>query len=249
MMSSLLNFFNLILYQPLFNALILLYQYLPGRDFGVAIIVLTAAIRTILYPSMVQSLKSQKTMSELQPRLKEIQQKFKDDKERQAKETMEMYKKEKINPLGGCLPLLIQLPILIALYQVFWKGFEVNEMANLYSFVPHPAQISPTFLGIINLAAPSIVLAILAGITQFFQAWHQNKYGMQKPKTGAEKTDQFSSMMQKQMIYFFPFFTFFILWKMPSAIGIYWITTNLFSIFQQYLVFRKPSPALRDEGR
>jgi len=241
-MAFFINVFKIILYQPLFNALILLYIYLPGHDFGVAVIVLTVIIRIILYPLMVQSIKSQKILSELQPKIQEIQRQFKDDKEKQTRATMELYKKEKINPFGGCLPLLIQLPILIALYQVFWKGLQSEQMVYLYSFVPNPGTINPTFLGLINLAEPSLGLAVLAGISQFFQTKmltpRQSKLGAgQAPKT---KTPDFSQMMQKQMLYFFPIFTVFILWKLPAAIGIYWLITALFSIFQQYLIL-KPS--------
>ena len=239
MLELFINFFNTILYQPLFNGLILLYQYLPGNDFGVAVIVLTILIRLILYPLMVQSIKSQKVLSELQPKIQEIQSKHKGDKERQAKEMIELYQKEKINPLGGCLPLLFQLPILIALYQVFWKGLRPEAMVNLYSFIPNPGSIDPTFFGLINLGQGSLVLAVLAGITQFFQT------KMITPKTGkikkGDQMAQFSVIMQKQMLYFFPILTVFILWHLPAAIALYWTVSTLFSIGQQYLIY-KPSP-------
>ena len=236
-MELLISAFNLILYQPLLNTLVLLYQYLPGHDFGIAVIILTILIRIVLYPLMVQSIRSQKVLSELQPKIQEIQQKYKTDKEKQAKETMALYQKEKINPFGGCLPLLIQLPILIALYQVFWRGLRPEEMTNLYSFVPPPGIIDPTFLGIVNLGQASLVLAILAGVTQFFQT------KMITPKTPKIKQKegmaQFSGMMQKQMLYFFPIFTVLILLKLPAAIALYWIVTALFSILQQHLIFKK----------
>ena len=239
-MDLLINAFNVILYQPLFNALILLYEHLPGHDFGVAVIALTVIIRLLFYPLMVQSIKSQKSLSELQPKIQEIQSKYKNDKEKQARATMELYQKEKINPFGGCLPLLAQLPILIALYRVFWKGFQPEAMDMLYSFVPHPGIIDPTFLGIINLGEASLVLAVLAGITQFFQT-RMITPKTQKSKKGEGQMAQFSGMMQKQMLYFFPIFTVFILWKLPAAIGLYWIITALFSILQQYLIFKKPT--------
>ncbi len=236
-MDFFISAFNTILYQPLLNALIFLYQYLPGRDFGIAVIVLTILIRVLLYPLMMKSIKSQKVLSELQPKIQEIQSKYKDDKEKQARETMALYQKEKINPFGGCLPILLQLPILIALYRVFWKGLEPGAMSYLYGFVPDPGIIDPTFFGLINLAVPSIGLAFLAGIAQFFQS------KMLIPKTKKAKPQegqmaQFSGMMQKQMLYFFPVLTVFILWKLPAAIGIYWIITALFSIGQQYLILK-----------
>ncbi|MDO8639487.1 MAG: YidC/Oxa1 family membrane protein insertase [bacterium] len=237
-MNFFIEAFNTILYAPLLNALILIYQYLPGRDFGIAIIVLTIIIRIIMSPLMASSIKSQKIMSELQPKIQEIQQKFKDDKEKQARETMALYQKEKINPFGGCLPLLVQLPILIALYQVFWNGFQEKAMVHLYSFVANPGvSFHPAFLGIVDMTKPFLILALLAGATQFIQT----KMITPKAKNnqnGKKTTGQFSDMMQKQMLYFFPLFTVFILWTLPSAVALYWTTNNLFSILQQYLIFK-----------
>ena len=216
-MNLLISAYNLILYQPLFNILVLLYKYLPGHDFGIAVIVLTAVIRLALYPLMAQSIKSQKILSELQPKIQEIQQKHKTEKEKQAQEIFELYKKEKINPFGSFLPLLIQLPVLIALYQVFWKGLLPESMVKLYSFISSPGLINPTFLGIINLGQGSLILAILAGVCQFFQT------KMMTPKLKNTKSQdqmgQFSNMLQKQMLYFFPIFTVFILWKFPIDIN------------------------------
>jgi YidC/Oxa1 family membrane protein insertase len=226
--------FNLILYQPLFNALILLYLYLPGRDFGIAVIVLTILTKVIFYPLGAKAIRSQKNLQELQPKLQEIQSRYKEEKERQVKETMELYKREKINPFSGCLPLLIQLPILIALYQVFWKGLQPEQMANLYSFVANPGTIDPTFFGIINLSKPNIYLAVFAGISQFVQT-KMTSPKSQKPRAGSS---QMGEIMQKQMLYFFPAFTVLILWNLPSAIGLYWLVSTIFSIIQQYLIFR-----------
>ncbi len=228
------SLFNLILYQPLFNALILLYQYLPGHDFGLAVILLPVLIKILLYPLGTQTIKSQKILAEIQPKIKEVQEKYKNDKEKQTKAVMEIYQKAKINPLSGCLPVLIQIPILIALYQVFWQGLKPEQMALLYGFVSFPGQINPGFLGIINLSEPNLFLAVLAGILQFFQT----KMTTPKIKTKNKNSD-FSGILQKQMLYFLPIFTIIILVKLPSAIGLYWITTTLFSIIQQYFILNK----------
>ena len=248
-MELLIKAFNLILYQPFFNALILLYQYLPGRDLGIAVIVLTVLIRIILYPLMAQAIRSQKVMAELQPKMQEIQERFKNDREKQAKEMMVLYQKEKINPLGGCLPLLIQMPILLALFRVFMSfkdGLGVAQSAALYSFVPF-ANIpeEPMFLGLVNLAQPSLILAVLAGICQFVQARAVSPKS-KKVKT-SDQMSKFSGMMQRQMLYFFPVFIFFILLRLPAAIGLYWLVTSLFSIGQQYLIFARRSPASSDQ--
>lgn len=234
MFGTITTIFNNILYYPLFNALVLLYKYLPGHDFGVAIIVLTFIIRLILYFPSLKAIRSQKALSEIQPRIQEIQKTHKDDKIKQGEEMMELYKKAKINPFSGCLPTLIQLPFLIALYRVFWKGLRPEELVNLYSFVLNPGQISPNFLGIINLSSPNILLAVIAGIFQFLQT------KMLTPKTKKSgKSSDFSVIMQKQMVYVFPVMTIVILWKLPSAIGLYWIVSSLFSVVQQYVIFKK----------
>jgi len=234
MFGTITTIFNNILYYPLFNALVLLYKYLPGHDFGVAIIVLTFIIRLILYFPSLKAIRSQKALSEIQPRIQEIQKTHKDDKIKQGEEMMELYKKAKINPFSGCLPTLIQLPFLFALYRVFWKGLRPEELVNLYSFVLNPGQISPNFLGIINLSSPNILLAVIAGIFQFLQT------KMLTPKTKKSgKSSDFSVIMQKQMVYVFPVMTIVILWKLPSAIGLYWIVSSLFSVVQQYVIFKK----------
>ncbi len=229
-MNILVEVFNKVLYQPLFNALALLYNFLPGNDFGIAVIVLTILIRLALHPLMSQSLKSRKVFSELQPRIKEIQEKFKNDKQKQAEEMLKLYQTEKINPIGGLLPLLIQLPLLIALYQVFWKGLQPEAMNSLYSFIPRFGEINPSFLGVVNLSQASMFLAVLAGTVQFVQA----KMMSPKSKSKKGKTNQITDIMQKQMLYFLPVFTIVILLRLPAAIALYWIITSLFSIGQQY---------------
>lgn len=227
-MNFLTNVFNVVLYQPLFNALILLYQYLPGHDFGIAVIVLTFLIRLLLYPLMTQSLRNQKIFSRFQKETQEIQRKYQQDKERQMKEMVDLYQKEKINPFAGFLPLLVQLPLLIALYRVFWRGLQIEELSYLYSFVSQPKVINPTFLGILDLSKASLGLAILAGILQFLQS---------EMMTTSQKIAE--EKIQKQMFYFFPILTVLILLKLPAAVGLYWVITILFSIFQQHLILKE----------
>lgn len=246
-MTFLVSAFNVILYQPLLNALVLLYLYLPGRDFGIAVIVLTVLIKFLFYPLGVKSIKSQKALSTIQPKIKEIQEKYKNNKEQQTKEMMALYKKEKINPFSGCLPILIQLPVLIALYRVFWRGLQIDQVSSfLYKFVPSFDTIDPSFLGIIDLSQsatmmienvrhylwPNIVLIALVGITQFVQI----KMTMPKAKPG--KDNSFSGQMQKQMQYFMPGFIILILFNLPSALALYFLTTTLFTIIQQHVILR-----------
>lgn len=237
MFNFIVYLFDIILYKPLFNSLVFLYDYLPGHDFGIAIIVLTIVIRFIIYPLSVKSLNSQKALQKLQPKLQEIQKKYKNDREKQAVETMELYKREKINPFSGLFLALIQFPILIALYRVFWKGLSQSELVNLYKFIPNPIQINALFLGFIDLSKPNFVFAVLAGIFQFFQT------KMMTPKTASVgKEPDFAKTMQTQMLYVFPIITVIILWNLPSAIGLYWIVSGVFSMIQQYFILKeKPS--------
>ena len=234
MIETLIKAFDLLLYQPLFNYLVLLYNYLPGHDFGLAIIVLTLTIRLILYPSSLKSIKNQRILSEIHPKIKEIQKKHKDDKEKQVKETMEVYKQAKINPFGSLLPTIIQLPILIALYRVFWRGFNPAELVKLYSFIPNPGVINSIFLGIVDLSKPNIILAVSAGVFQFIQI----KKAIPKVKNNSKGSD-FARTMQKQMTYFAPFLTGIILLGLPSALGLYWTVASLALIIEQYFVYKK----------
>ena len=120
------------------NGLILIYWFLPVRDMGLAIVVFTIIVRILMYPLTHFSLKAQKKMAVIQPKIKEIQDKFKDKKEEQTRRIMELYKEHKTNPFSGCFLLILQLPVFIALFQVFRYGFDVSSFSYLYSFIPHP---------------------------------------------------------------------------------------------------------------
>lgn len=227
--------FNIALYQPLFNVLIWTYNNLPFRDFGLAVIVLTLAIKFLFYPLGTKSIKSQKAMQDLQPRIKAIQERFKQDKARQAKETMDLYKSAGVNPFSGCLPLLIQLPILIALYRVFWKGIGPDAVGNyLYPFIAAPESINYAFLGLIDLSKPFWPLAIVTGFFQYLQT----RFSSADKQQTKDKGD-FSNILQNQMLYFFPMFTVLILLRLPSALALYWLTTTIFTIFQQRVIYKR----------
>lgn len=221
--------YNAIIYYPLLNLLVFLYNYIP--DIGVVIVLLTVLIRLILAPSFHKSLKSQKAMADLQPKLNSIRETHKTDKEAQAKAMMELYKEHKINPFSSCLPLLIQLPILIALYQVFSKALG-NHLSGLYSFVQRPEVINPYFLNILDLSKPSPVLAIMAGALQFWQS------KMMMPKAGSAQ-DSTAKAMQVQTTYVLPVISIVIAWTLPAGLPLYWVVTTLFAIGQQYYINKK----------
>ncbi len=230
-MNLIITVFNESLYRPLFNALVWLYNIIPGNDLGIAIIVLTILIRLILYPLSKKAIQSQKAINQLQPKIKEIQKKYK-NKEEQAKVMMELYKKHKVNPMAGCLPILVQLPLLIALYRVFFNGLNPESLDGLYSFISRPELLNVMFLGLIDLSQRSVFLAVMAGLFQFIQS----KMIMPKNLTKKSKSDglDFSTIMSKQMLYFMPLITVFIAWSLPAALPLYWIVITLFGITQQY---------------
>ena len=226
-------FFNLILIRPLFNLLVFLYNTAAFHDIGLAIILITVLMRLVLLPLSNKAIKSQKALQDLQPQIKAIQEKYKDNKEEQTKQVMDFYKKNEINPFSGCLPILVQLPILIALYQVFLKGFDPGALSWLYSFVKNPGAINSVFLGFLNLAHANKIMALLAGALQFWQA------KMITPKSvpaGAPKSsdEYMAQAISKQTLYFLPVLTVLISWRLPAGLTLYWAVTTLFTVFQQY---------------
>jgi YidC/Oxa1 family membrane protein insertase len=220
--------FNDILVYPLINVLVLTYHYIP--DIGIAIILLTFVIRLILLPSFHKTLKHQRALQKLQPKMDEIKAKYKDDKEAQAKAMMELYSVHNVNPLSSCLPLLLQLPILIALYRVFLESLNNKAVVGLYHFVPDPGMINPMFLHWINLGKPNIYLAVIAGVLQYVLGL------MQQPK---RSTDATANIMRAQVLYMFPAVTLIIGLRIPAGLVLYWIATTVFGIAQQYYIIRK----------
>ena len=142
-MSSFSSLYTTIVWNPLFNGLIWLYGAIPGSDFGVAIIALTFVLRVLLLPLHWKAKKAQQNLSVLQPEVKKLQEKFKNDREGQGKALMALYAEKKVNPFSGCFPILIQLPILFALFQIFQSGFDPALLSHLYSFVPNPGTVNP----------------------------------------------------------------------------------------------------------
>lgn len=223
--------FNTILVYPLLNLLVFMHQYIP--DIGAVIIILTVIIRLILLPSFHKSLKHQRELQKLQPKMQEIKEKHKDDQEKQAAAMMELYRVHKVNPLSSCLPVLIQLPLLLALYQVFMRSLNGQMLEGLYNFVPDPGHIYPMFLNLIDLSAKgNYYMAAIAAILQFFQTrMSQSKNSM--------PADQTTRMLTNYMLYLLPAMTFFFGVQFPAGLALYWITTTVFGIAQQYYIVRR----------
>jgi len=234
-----MNLFQLVFEQPFYNLLIWLYEVLPGGDIGFAIIVVTLIIKGILFPLTFKSLKSQRDLQAIQPKIKEIREKYKDDKEKQAQELMAVYKNNNVNPLSSCLPLLIQLPIFIALFRVLRTGIGEVNADMLYAFVPNPGTIDAMFLGVVNLAEISIPLAILAAVAQYFQAKRTmaKQPAKEVRKEPGVMDENMMASMNKMMLYFMPVLTLIIgTTSLPGGVMLYWFSTTaltvvLYSIF------------------
>ena len=231
-----IEIYNTILYQPLLNLLVWLYNVIPGNDIGVAIILLTIFIKLLLYPFAAQSLRSQKGLQKLQPKIEELKKKHGGNREALSKDMMALYKAEKVNPFSSCLPLLIQFPFLIAVYQVFRAGLSNGSLDSLYSFVVNPGMINPISFGIIDLAVPSIPLALLAGAAQYWQA--KMMISKQQPKVPGSGDERGLANMNKQMIYFMPLITVFIGATFPGGLALYWLAMTLLTGLQQKFMFR-----------
>lgn len=235
-----IQFFNYALYQPLLNFLVWVYNVLPGHDLGLAIIILTIVIRLILWPLSQKATKSQKAMQDLQPKIKALQEKYKNDKQKITLATMDLYRQSKINPFSSFLIVLIQLPILIAVYRVFWKGLKAKEL-SLYHFIHNPGSLNVTAFGFLNLAQPNIILALITGVLQYWQTkmLSQQKPSSELPKKNGAQDENMMAMMNKQMTVMMPILTVVIGFTLPSGLMLYWLVGLLFTIAQQKLVFRK----------
>jgi YidC/Oxa1 family membrane protein insertase len=195
-----------------------LYKYIG--DYGVAIIILTVAIRVIILPLTIKQTQSMLEMQKLQPKLKELQEKYKDNKEKLQQEMMKFYSEHKVNPLGGCLPLLLQLPIFYALFNM------LNH---------NKAIVNATFLGIFQLGLkpsvafaqgvvpfiPYLILLVLMAVTTYIP----------------QKMITQDAQQQKMSLYMVPLMVF-IAWNLQAGVLVYWVTTNIWSIGQQYVMLK-----------
>ena len=232
------HLFEVLFYQPILNLLVGLYNTIAFRDLGVAILILTVVIKLVLWPLSHKSIKSQKSLQDLQPKINEVKKKHPNDKQQQGQAMIELYKEHKVNPFSSCLPLLLQFPFLIAVFQVFRDGI-TNHLGLVYPFVHKPEIINPIAFGFLDLSKPNIYLAILAGLAQFWQA-KMMMAKQPKPVAGSKEEDM-SVIMNKQMLYFMPILTVFIGITLPGGLSLYWLLTTLLTGLQQYLVFKSSS--------
>ncbi len=228
--------FHTIFYVPLYNALIFL-THVFGGSLGLAVIGLTIIVKLVLAPLAHASIKSQIEQKKLQPLVDELKKKYPDQKEQTAK-LMELYKEHKTNPFAGCLLLILQLPVIVALYRVFMSGAAINP-AELYSFVTAPVSLATQFIGLDLAAAHNIILAILAGLSQFLQMyWSPAMQPSAQPSSGGDAPADMAATMQKSMKYTMPVMIAVFAYAVPGAVALYWIVSNITMIIQERIVMK-----------
>lgn len=237
--------FHVVFFQPLFNLFIFLYNIIPGHQFALAIIFLTIIVRIILHPFSLKAIANQRMMQDVQVKTDELKKRFKDDKEKMSQELLALYKREKVNPFSSCLPTLVQFPFLIAIFQVLRKGVTPETLQALYSFVSHPGAINFVSWGI-NLVKPSIILAILAGLAQF---WQTKMLVTKMPpkeviKDEGAKDESMSAIMNKQMMYMFPALIVFMGFSFPAGLTLYWLVSTLLTIVEQKYFLKAPEKSV-----
>jgi len=240
MLDFIAPYWNFLLVHPLISLLVLAYDFV--HDFGFAIVALTIVIRLALYPLFRIQIQNQRATQELAPALNELKAKYGSDRQRLGQEQMKLYQERGYNPAMGCLPIFLQMPLLLAMYAAFTQaphltGETLGQI--LLPFVPNPlapdqsldltAHWLPWISEGLGNADPLHILPIIAGATQLVSSV------MFQPTVQPKTVDPQQKMMQS-MQYYFPLLTVFIAWQLPAGLGLYWVTTTLFGIVQQYFV-------------
>lgn len=235
------SFFFTILYQPLYNLLVFLYTIAPWGGLGLAIIVMTILVKTLVLPLTYKSMKAQKELQEIQPKIAELKEKYKDDKETMAKELMSVYKVHNVNPFASCLPTIVQLFVFIALYKALEAGIHTIDASILYSFVSNPGTLSPYFLGM-DLGKISIPLAVLSAGCQYFQA---KQMITRRPPATARGTspamdEDMTAMMNKMMVYMLPIMMLVLgVTTLVGGVTLYIFVSTVFT-YAMYALFLSP---------
>lgn len=227
-----------LIYDPLYNGLIMLANILPWLDAGMIVVIFTVIVKLILFPISKKAVRTQAIMKIVEPELNAIKSKY-PDKQEQARKVMQFYKEKQINPFSSILLLFIQLPILIALYRIFFSnGLSVPNLDILYPFVKAPQTINTVFLGLIDVTHKSYILAFLAAVSQFFQI-QLSTPKLTPRKEKSSMSEDLARNMQMQMKYVLPVIIFFISYQVSGALALYWAASNIFMIGQEIVVRRQ----------
>ncbi len=230
-------------FDPVYNTLVFFIDILPSADVGLAIIATVVIVKLVLLPLSIKAVKTQKILREIEPKLREIKEKYKNNREEQAKAMMLVYKEAGMNPFASILLIFIQIPIVIALYLSVSSGGgialpEINT-SLLYSFIPTPEAPNMLFLNLVDITARSLPLALLAGITQYFQV----KLAMPElpprdPAAAPDLKDEFMRNMQLQMRYVMPVLITVVAFALSASIALYFFVSNVVGILQELYVKR-----------
>lgn len=236
--------YDLLVFNPLYNGLILLLDTIPFADAGVAVIVFTVIVKLILFPLSKKAITTQVRMKEVQPEIDALKEKYKSDRQMQALKVMEFYKTKKISPFASLPVLFIQLPILFALYSIFVNsGLPVVNESILYSFIKIP-DISMSFFGLFDITQKSLVFSLLAGVSQYIQLHYSVGASATTAKlpldpNKAPSMEESMQSMTKNMKYIFPVIIFFISYSISAVIAIYFTVSNLFTLAQELYIRKK----------
>lgn len=241
--------FRSLIYQPMLNALVAIIVYMPGHHLGLAIIVLTILIRTILLIPSQKAMRAQRRLQEVQPKIEELKKKYGDDQTRLAQETMLLWKTQKVSPFSSCLPMLIQMPILIALFYAINGGLSPDRHSLLYSFLPEFSltAVDPQFLGLNLFEKSLIILPLIVGGLQFLQIQLMNARSKKKGEEGKSKLPQEVQMANKMMKYMMPAMIAIFTAQLPSAVGLYWGVSTFYGILQQLVVNNESPKKVTDQ--
>jgi len=236
-----------IFFDPVYNGLVFFIDVVPGGDAGLAIITLTIVVKFLLLPLSIKATRTQFLMQQMEPKLKEIKEKYGKNREELGRATMKAYSDAGVNPLAGVFLLFIQIPILFALYFSFYSGGGVKlpdiNTALLYSFIQVPLVVNMLFLGIVDVAAKSAPLALLAGVTQFFQVRLSMAPLPARDLNAAPSfKDDFARSMQLQMRYVMPVIILVVAYQVNAALALYFVVSNLFSIVQETFIKKSITP-------
>lgn len=228
---------------PLYNMLIGIMDLFPWMDIGVAVIVFTCVVKFILFPLSKKAIISQIKMKAVEPKVAVLREKYKSDQKVMGQKLMELYKENNVNPFSMLLPILIQFPIIIAMYSVFANsGLPVVNESYLYSFI-HVPVADVNFLGLIDTTKTSLLISVLVAVSQFAYLQYNSIQQKKSPSNvgGISAGSQASSILASSAImdrmkYIFPVIIFIISLNLSAAIGIYWVVSNLFTLGQDYWV-------------
>jgi YidC/Oxa1 family membrane protein insertase len=244
------SIFHTFFYNPIYNVLVFLVSSVPHGDVGLAVIIITVLIRFILLPFSLSASRTQRAMKVLEPKLKEIKETYKDDKQAQATKTMELYKTERVNPFASVITLLVQMPVLFALYFVFrYEPFPALNAHLLYAITPVPHAISLLFLGLVSVSGHSLILAVIAAIAQYYQVVFAVPKPAKKVKGEDSSTqEEFTRMIGLYTRAVIPVLIGVVAYTTSGAVALYFITGAIVSILQelyvkrQFILARKETP-------